>query len=462
MRFMTTLALGFILIVLLIVCVNLDAVSFFFARLLEGTLAFFTLLAQIVLALGTALGIIEIYERWKEKKHKRLRQKDGSFALQSWALEGGGEVLYNPNNSVNAVTVFHPDRGVFELASSAPPEIQLEVRKAVERTHQIQAMSPGDDAIMSRFGSLWRGGGGVANAATGRLLAGNYDKPTPVARIAPAQTIQATDPAPPIARIDAAAALSRSTGAHWILGQADDGSTLAFEPARHFSLGIIGVTGTGKTASVGFAAALAALRAGWHVAVINPDGNRRPPDGGPGWYMLERHIELHDTDPMIFPSQVETVYNFFERRANLTNPRPVLVIFEEYGDINRHLRKRSKADADAVDVMLDTILTRGRKHSVHTAFIDQYPEHWSNAVMGGTKLKTVFQLGPGQGAKVEEYKAGQLPPMGRFLTRGVEYASFDSAAAVPQILRQLPAPDKPRRIINGTATPVRSDRSVER
>lgn len=389
------------------------------------------------------------FMRWQSDRHQQYRVIDGSLPLQRHKLPTGDIVVVDPNKIPGAAYVIGPSVGYREIASSIGPQVQLLIDQAVQQTRSLAAIAPGDQAIVRTRGMIHQPK--YPASITKMMPKPDNRQPAPVE---PVETQR-----PPAPRLDATTALAQSTGSRWILGQADDGSTIAFEPARHFSLGIIGVTGTGKTSSVGFGAALAALRAGWHVAVINPDGNRRPPDGGPGWYMLESHIELHDTDPTVFPSQVEAVYKFFERRATLTSPRPVLVIFEEYGDINRHLRKRSKSDADAVDVMLDTILTRGRKHSVHAAFIDQYPEHWSNAVLGGTKLKTVFQLGPGQGQKVEEYHAGKLPPTGRFLTRGVEYASFDTSAAVPALLRQLPTPDKPRRIINGTATRV-PDRSV--
>ena len=415
-------------------------------------------IAAVALLILAYIGFI----RWQNERHQQYRVIDGSFPLQRHKLPTGDWIVVDPNKVPGAAYVIGPSVGYREVESSVGAQVQMVIDQAVQQTRSLAAVAVGDHAFVRTKGM-------IAQPKLPSSITKMMPKPAKREPDLPALPAPADDPTPPVARIDATTALAQSTGSRWILGQADDGATLAFEPARHFSLGILGSTGTGKTSSIGFAAALAALRAGWHVAVINPDGNRRPPDGGPGWYMLESHIELHDTDPMTFPSQVETVYNFFERRATLANPRPVLVIFEEYGDINRHLRKRSKADADAVDVMLDTILTRGRKHSVHTAFIDQYPEHWSNAVLGGTKLKTVFQLGPGQGSKVEEYKAGQLPPMGRFLTRGVEYASFDTSVAVPALLRQLPTPDKARRIINGSATVVPQpapalsvDRSVDR
>ncbi|HRJ40936.1 MAG TPA: type IV secretory system conjugative DNA transfer family protein, partial [Caldilineaceae bacterium] len=444
MRFLTTLAIGLTIVVLVIVGSNLETIADFLSRFLDGILTFLTALGWFVLVLGSAASVVYLVQFYRSRESSRLRQKDGSFPLRAYTIDGGGEVLLNPNNMIGAASVFHPQHGFFELPSTMPPELQADVRKIIERTHQLQALTPGDDAITSKFGSMWRGGNsGVANAATGRLLAGNYDRP--VKALSGAVETATPDPlaTPPAPRLALTDALAQSTGSRWIVGQSDNGALATFEPTAHAHAAIVGSTGTGKTRSVGYALALAAIRSGWHVLILDPDG-------GADWSPFRTHAEWQETDRASFPGQIEAIHRFYERRASLDNPRPVLVVIEEYGDMIRQLRTANRNAADQVDNWLDSILRRGRKRRMHVALIDQYPEHWSQPVIGGTKFRAVFQLGPGQGAKVEEYHAAKLPDVGRFLVRGIEYNSFDASTQAAAVLRQLPAPTSTRRVINGT------------
>ncbi len=403
---------------------------------------------------GTGLAVLSFIgiTRWRSDSDRRRRPVDGSFSLIEMDDEQGGKIYIDMNKSTSGIVHANPRYGVHEYESPIGPDRQLAYAQSVQTTRSLMTMQPGDDALVRGRGAFGMGKSGIPNVATAKWLEGNY-RPKDVRVIGQDPALPAP-PAVPVARLSLTDALSKSTGERWIVGQGDGGELAVFEPARHFSIGVIGASGTGKTTSIAFGVVLNAIRSGWKVVVINPDGNRPPPDGGAGWNLFEGAVELHETDPSAFPGQVEAIYNLYEQRATTTNPRPVLVVWEEYGDTYRHLKTRSRNDADAVDVMLDTILQRGRKHRVHMAFVDQYPENWSNAVLGGTKFKTVFQLGPGQGSKVEEYGAGKLPPVGRFLVRGVEYSSFDASAAVPAILRQLPANSSSRRVINGVAVPV--------
>ena len=445
-NFRTTLAAGICAIAFYLVYVNQSAIS---AAIGQGVMIFSIWL--LVMATG-ALIFVAVTYRDKEKD-RRNRVIDGSVPLQRITTEDGGEIIVDLNKSSSGVAYLSPRYGYQEYTSPIGPDRQLEYAKAVQATRSLATMQPGDDALVRGRGKIQMNRAGIANTATGKFLAGAFDRPQK-APPAPAP-VQVTQPiTPPAPRLSLTDALSQSTGHKWIVGQSDSGALATFEPSVHFSAGILGSTGTAKTSSAAFTLALSALRAGWHVVTINPNGNRRPPDGGPDWYLLEDHIELHETDPALFPGQVETIYNFYQRRATLSNPRPVMIFFEEYGNLFKHLRVRSKADGDAVDLMLDTLLTQARKSRVHATFIDQEAEDWSNCVLGGTKYKMVFQMGPGRGAKVEEWKAGQLPPVGRFLVRGVEYASFHTIADLPTVLRQLPAPSSSKRIINGTATHV--------
>lgn len=407
---------------------------------------------KVVLSVLAGTGLIVLAYlailKWRQQDERRRRAVDGSFPLMEVRDGAGGKIYVDLNKSTSGVLWVNPRHGVREWESPLGPDRQLAFAQAVQATRSLAALTPGDQALIATGGMGFGSRPGIANAATGKFLAGGFD---PQPKHPPALALPAPAPQPPVARLSLADALAQSTGSRWVVGQSDSGDLAAFEPARHAHGGIVGSTGTGKTTSVGFGMALAAIRAGWHVVIIDPDG-------GTNWQPFAAYAEWHEADRASFPGQVESIHRLYEHRATASgNPRPVIVFLEEYGDLIRQLRTASRSDADHVDGMLDSILQRGRKRRVHLALIDQYPEHWSQAVIGGTKFRAVFQLGPNQGAKMEEYKAGQLADVGRFLVRGVEYSSFDASAAVSGILRQLPAPASQRRVI----TPARPTRPAQ-
>lgn len=419
--------LGLAIAIPLAVYLALDAILY----ALKVALLFIVVVGLLILAY---IG----YMRWQRERHQQYRVIDGSFPLQRHKLPTGEVIMVDINKVPGAAYAVGAGFGYQEIASSVGPQVQLLIDQAVQQTRSLAAISPGDDAQVRTHGMINQP----------RINAGAISKLLPKpARPEPDLPALPAPIAPPVARINATTALAQSTGSRWILGQADSGDLAVFNPTAHAHAAIVGATGTGKTTSVGFGLALAALRSGWHVTILDPDG-------GANWQPFSSHAEWHDTDRSNFPDQIAAIHHHYEKRANLANPRPCLVVIEEYGDLIRQLRTASRSDADAVDAMLDSLLQRGRKRCIHLALIDQYPQHWSPAVVGGTKFRAVFQLGPNQGAKMEEYKAASLPDVGRFLVRGTEYNSWAMDAQLPALLRQLPAPDKPRRIINGTATVI--------
>jgi len=427
--------IGIVLGILLITYLALDAILY----ALKISAIFLASVGVLVLAYFGAMS----YYRERNQSNRVI---DGSLPMQHHKLPTGDYLHVDLNKLPGAAYIVGPSIGYKEIPSSVAPEIQLLLNQAVQYTRSLAAISPGDEALIRTNGTIQQP---KLLASITKMLPQTPKLVGPPAPALPELPPPAAVPmAQPLSLTDA---LGNSTGNRWIVGQSDNGDAVAFEPSSHAHAAIVGATGTGKTTSVGFSLALAALRAGWHVAILDPDG-------GANWQPFAAHSEWHETDRSAFPGQIEAIHNMYERRENTGNPRPVLIVLEEYGDLIRQLRTASRTDADAVDGMLDSILQRGRKRRIHVAMIDQYPEHWSQAIIGGTKFRAVFQMGPNQGAKMEEYKAARLPDVGRFLVRGVEYSSFDASAQVHAILRQLPAPSSAKRIINGTInrSPARS------
>lgn len=364
---------------------------------------------------------------------------DGAYPLQRFRTRDGRTVVVNPTHMVGAAAVIDRRNGTYiEVEHPAGWNVVADVRQAVERSNTVRAMFPGDQARMNANGAMSQ----MPRMPNMKQL----ENRTHVSR----ETSRFVEPSPPSPppppTLSLPDVIRQSTPERWIIGQSPDNRSLAtLDLRKSIHVGVIGATGTGKTASLGFLIAAHAIRSGYHVVILDPKG-------GADWRPWAKHAEWHAADYGTFADQVRGVEAEHDRRyltvqrAEATDvmalpnpPRPVLVVIEEYGDLIDQLRKAKAGDAAKVDAMLDRLLRLSRMTDIHLLLIDQYPEHWSNQVMAGTKAKAVFQLGPNQGGKVAEYHADKLPDVGRYLLKGKEYNAWYAAPDLAAILRGLPA-----------------------
>ena len=403
-------------------------------------------LQQLVIDLGWALGCVVVgglavlvllvaVGYWQKAHDRRYRAQDGMFALQSLRV-AGGRLLVDPNRMVGAA-LFASSAGVLELPAAAGWEAQVQVTAGAQRVALASAL------------------GDVRYAAHGKLLAGQYDKAPPVDRQLAAPVAE-SPPVAPILLKTLGAVLDHSQHDRFVMGQnRQTGSLAIFDPVSSVHAGIVGATGTGKTVSCGYGMVAQALRHGWHVVVLDPKG-------GADWQMFNGPAEWCESDASMFGDQVRRLEQEHQRRQVLAArgraasvravagaPSSMLVVIEEYGDLIRQLRRRDSKGAGLVDEMLDTLMRRARTSDMHLVFIDQYPEHWSHQVVGGTKWRAVFKLGPNQGAKVEEYKASSLPDVGEFLVRGEQFRSWNGGDVVRRWLADQRLAPVGQRVIDG-------------
>jgi len=465
MRFMTTLALGLVVVVLIVVGANLDTINYFVAQLLTGLLEFLRILAWLSLALGAAAGGVIVVQYYRNKETNRLRQKDGSFPLRVYKISGGGEVALNLNNITGIGAVWHPAYGLKELAGAYPDEIQADIRKAVERTHQLQAMSPGDDAISSKFGSLFRGGSGGVDGATGKLLAGAFDRqpralPAPVAAPDP-MAAQIIPPTPPAFDRVAQTAITKqqvALGYRWADNQSKY-TVAPWNPIERPILGILGSTRQGKTSGVGIAVASQLALQGWHTLILDPEREGT-------WAILAPWTEYHRTDHTILIDQLAAVQGEYQRRGDIMQAHAVddavrlppgvlpffALIIEELGRLRETLPAAEKSEFDN---QISNLVRVGGKRGMAIVVIDQhyksYDGQWP-AVLRQNALRLSYRQ------EVEDYNLVRVDGLsqlerGQFAYRGQIWHSWDARTAAIPLLSRQSLPKHPA-IINGTATPV--------
>lgn len=413
-------------------------------------------LATLILIAGVVIGSVITWAIIQRQQDKLNRPKDGSFALRTYHLADGSTLLVNPNHMLASAAVISTHYGYHELPPSAGWDHQLKLRKAVQITHHLQATSPGDDAISSKYGAFYRGDRtGIANAATGKFLAGGWDKPLP--RLAP----EPEAPPPPRATqpLPLLAALQQSQPDKFILGYNEQTNGLAcFNPRTSIHAAIIGASGTGKTESTGMQMALLAIKYGYHLVILDPKG-------GVDWRLFAAHAEWYETDSTVFAHQMDALLHVHQHRYQLVRDQqvatvfdlptplpPILVMIEEYGDLRDQMLGAGRTrDAEHVELVMSKLFRLARMTGIGLVLIDQYPEAWTRQAMTGTKAKFVYQLGPGQGNAVGQYHAQNLPDHGRFIYRGGEFDAWHSKPFAEKTLQRWPLRQRPP-ILDGVYT----------
>lgn len=409
--------------------------------------AWFTFLLYVLLAAVAGALLLGAWIVYARIQHNMSRPVDGAYPIQRFRLRGGRTAIVNPTHMIGAAAIIDRRTGEYtEIEHPAGWDVVRDIRRDIERSNTVRAMFPGDGARKDRFGAMSQMP--RLNAGTMRQLEA---KATPPPRIIGQPGEPTKTPAAPVHPLSLPAAFKQSVPEKWLIGQNPDAGDLAvIQPRQSVHIGVIGATGTGKTASVGFLLVAYAIRFGWHTVILDPKG-------GADWRPWDRHAEWHAADYGTFADQIRAVEREHNRRSALlsddgsasdvtelrTPPPPILIVIEEYGDLIAQLRAAKRSDADHVDAILDRLMRLSRMTDIHLLFIDQYPEHWSDQVLAGTKAKAIFQLGPNQGAKVREYKADKLPDVGRFILRGQEYDSWDVKPVVDHIRRSLPVRSGP-------------------
>lgn len=392
--------------------------------------AFLALGMAAVLAIFAAIGL---YQR--NRLRRLMPTPNGLYPLQVI----GGQVI-NPN------LMIYPSLAD-NTPAAIPPQIALAASASTDRI-----------ALTANLADM------KMTAAGAKLLAGRYDAPPPPTQ--PAQLPPPAAPAPttPTLLNSVNSVIAASQPRRWLVGQNDAGDLASFDLDAGVHAGILGSTGTGKTTTAGYILVAQALHHRAHVIILDPKG-------GADWRAFAPSAEWRDADATTIGDQIRAIEAEHQRRQSLIAraglpsvhqlpdpPAPILAVIEEFGDLSRQLHRRDSRTAGLVDDMLDSLFMRARASDIHLLLIDQYPEHWSNQIIAGVKWRAVFKLGPNQGAKLEEYKAGQLPDRGAFLVSGRRYNAWSCSTAVPRWLSNHPHPAPAQPIIDAPYTvhsPVR-------
>ena len=413
--------------------------------------------------IGAAVLLVLVLCVWflLRQRYEQNRQRDGAFALREYWLEPlprraanwllgrpSARAVYDPNGNIAHAAVIHA--GVFCVEPGAGWDRQLAYQHDIERTRRAQAIAPGDGVL----GLPWFGGNGgragVANAATGRLLAGAYDKPPkPTVTVdAPPEAPQL--PAPPLTPQGAVAA---SKPAALVLGQTDGGDLVRWDLVRVPHLRFHGATqGAGKTNAIQTVAA-GALKTGAHVIVFDPARFK-------DWNDFAHCAELVDAaNPAVLADGAARLMTIYHNRtaalaeAGARNigemarpPRRVVVVVCEFGA--QCELARAEGVMGEIETNLLQLARKGAAAGIHLVLEDQAVVRWPRALsanvagvaIGRMPLYSAQACGfvPRRGATTEALEPGQFWFGGQLVR--VPY--------MPPVLRELLADvPAPRRLV---------------
>ena len=328
------------------------------------------------------------------QRHEANRQRDGAFPLREYWLEPWTKRLWNLLTGKPSARVIYDQNAAMSHAAviaggvwvAEPPagwDRQLAYLSDVERTRRVQATIAGDAVLGNPFVALERGIGGVANAATGRLVAGAYDKP-----VEPSTFV---DPQPPVPQLSAgpltaAEAVSNSTPTAVVMGQTDRGELVRWNLETTPHLRFHGMTqGSGKTNAIQTVTA-GALATGAHVVICDRVQFK-------DWADFDGRAEFVDTaDPAQLADACARLYNIYLgrteqlRAASAKNiaqhggMQRIVVVISEFGA--QMAAARDEKLQRQVEYPLTQLARLAGSTGIHLVAEDQVIERWPRGMAG--------------------------------------------------------------------------------
>lgn len=392
MRYIGT---AFVAAVLLVVAWTMYLIQPLIPGMVQGAADLASLTVRV--CVGTAVLVVAAVVAWVfvRRADERNRQRDGAFPLREYWLEPWTKRLFNTLQGKPSARVLHDQNAAMTYAAmiyqgmhlAEPPagwDRQLAYLSDVERTRRVQAAIAGDAVLGNPLVNLQRGIGGVANAATGRWMAGAYDKPAKTANfVDPLPPEPARLPAPELSGGDA---VEQSRPASVVMGQTDAGDLVRWNMTQVPHLRFHGMTqGSGKTNAIQTVAA-GALATGAHVVICD---RVRFKD----WGDFDGVAEFVDTsDPQQLADACARLYNIYLGRvqmlrqagaknvARVDGMQRIVVVISEFG------AQMADARADGIGRQVEYPLTQLARLAgatgIHLVAEDQIVERWPRGMSG--------------------------------------------------------------------------------
>jgi len=450
----TTIKVAFIAAVLLIVAWTMATIQPMIPDMVQGAVDTAALVVRA--CVGTVLLVIIAAAVWflLRQQYERDRQRDGAFALREYHTEPWTVRLLNtlrgkpsPRVILDANAMMTHAAMIYQGVHLAEPpagwDRQLAYQSDIERTRRVQAAIAGDAVLGNPLVSLQRGIGGVANAATGRMLAGAYDKPIRTSTFVDANPEPARLPAPELTGTDA---VEQSRPASIVMGQTDAGDVVRWNMAQTPHLRYHGMTqGSGKTNAIQTVAA-GALATGAHVVICDRVQFK-------DWDDFDGRAEFVDTSsPQQLADACARLYNIYLGRTHMLRQakakniaqhggmQRIVVIVSEFGA--QMADARAEGIGREVEYPLTQLARLAGSTGIHLVAEDQAVENWPRPLIAN--MSPVIGKMPDHAGQACGYHGrgggtGAFPSY-TFWYEGVMLQTPHMEPALPSIMAEVPPP----------------------
>ena len=316
-------------------------------------------------------------------------------------------------------------------------ERQLDYAKSVQATRTASSIT---------------GNAGVQNAATGKFLAGAYDRPQRFGAYQGDITPRIVEDERPLLPgnwqpLTLQDAFAQSTRAKWVLGQnRQTGELFTVNPKENAHFGIVGATGCGKTAYTGLLLMAHALKSQFRFVIL--DGKM-----GADWSKYRNRVEYYALDETNIGEVVDQmvaqyaarqellnthqVNSIWELPQGMTRPRPTVFMFDEFGAVMDSLKALNKKAYDAVAANLSKLLRLSRGAGLYVVLCDQNPTKWPGTVRANMPVNVCFRLGGLIGNAISEYGLDHLDRVGHFQVGNVQYHAWPTYETIDGVLAEV-------------------------
>ena len=418
----------------------------------------------VLLTVVVGFAAIMIWRQYDMRQESRMRAVDGTFALQSFS-SNGQVYLVDPNKALFGVQGFNKLTGdIITDAQMVGPDRQLTYANNVQRTRsiaakQVDGRKPSRNELLAEsgfFDNKARVEDARAQLVERRLLASEAP-----ALVDDNNIMALPNNWRPLSLTDA---FHQSTPERWLLGQNENGPC-EFNISDCIHTGLLGATGTGKTASTALLMAYNARQSGMHVIAL--DGK-----GGVDWAQHGQYLEAWPTDYTMIADQVGEIIRLHDirmkdiKRAKVENIYqldyqipPLFIVMEEFGYTMQALRAASKKRHDKMEGELSNLMRVSRATGIYFLLIDQSAEHWPGVIKANVKGWFAYRLGGQQGNAFNAYELHKLKPKGQFWHNDNVYDAWFTKAEAKQLQREL-QPVRTKLLTNVEYTTIDSDDSA--
>lgn len=363
--------------------------------------------ALVLLIILPSIVAYLLWHNFDKRKESWARPVDGMFALQMHKTNGITWQV-DPNKTFTSAIGVSSAGEIAELpvTTEVGADRQLAYNKNVQTTRTAIAIS-GD-------------GQGFKYAATGKFLAGGYDKQEKLLQSNDGKNYEEV-PTELFEIMSLTEAWESSDNNKWILGQSEiDGTLCKVDLKKSGHLAIIGAPGVGKTASTGLLVASYAVSDNYIVLCLDAKD-------GLDWTEYDEFFEVQETNENIFHLQFAEIAKEHNRRSALLKEnrwknidesggqiRHVLVILEEFGYLMQKISLTDGALYKRLLTAVTNLMKVSRATGIHFCIIDQTLADCPNEIKAIIKTYIAYKLNGGIGNAVKLYYLDKLAENGEF------------------------------------------------